>query len=48
MSEEKKEKNSSTEKNENSKVQLAIEHETYAHSTILQDETKKELSGDFV
>ena len=35
-------------KNENSKVQLAIEHETYAHSTILQDETKKELSGDFV
>ena len=34
-------------KNENSKVQLAIEHETYAHSTILQDETKKELSGDF-
>ena len=34
-------------KEENSKIELCIDHPTYAHSTILQHETKIELSGDF-
>ena len=34
-------------KDEKSKIELAINHETYAHSTTLQKSTINELIGDF-
>ena len=34
-------------RDKNSKIELAINHNTYAHSTVLQNDTKDELSGDF-
>lgn len=37
----------STFKDEKSKIELAINHETYAHSTTLQKGTINELVGDF-
>ena len=35
-------------RNSHTKVELSINHQAYAHSTILQDETKNELSLDFI
>ena len=34
-------------KDDNVKVELSINHKEYSHSTLLQLETKNELSGDF-
>ena len=34
-------------RDKNSKIELAINHNTYAHSTVLQNDTKDELGGDF-
>ena len=30
------------------KIELSINHQAYSHSTLLQDETKNELSLDFI
>ena len=32
---------------EDTKVELSINHDTYAHSTVLSSETKRELGNDF-
>ena len=34
-------------RDKNSKIELVINHNTYAHSTVLQNDTKDELGGDF-
>ena len=34
-------------KDKNSKIELGINHSTYNHSTVLQSDTKDELSADF-
>ena len=34
-------------KDDNVKIELSINHREYSHSTLLQFDTKSELSGDF-